>query len=179
MKYESMASGIICRRAHPWDNKYKERNISRRLSITTVICVGYDLPSRKGFLNHLLFMVDLKLYGKNEKQLDTFINTIRVFSSDIAMEFGISKWSWKVERYPSVKGLEEGDGYKYLGILEADDLKHAHMKEAISKEYLRRIRKILKSNLNGGECNQCKGSLNNTLWCRDYQVDQRRTQEAG
>ena len=78
-----------------------------------------------------------------------------------------------------MKGLEEGDGYKYLGILEADDLKHAHMKEAISKEYLRRIRKILKSNLNGGECNQCKGSLNNTLWCRDYQVDQRRTQEAG
>ena len=47
-----------------------------------------------------------------------------------------------------IRGLEEG--YKYLGILEADDLKHAHMKEAISKEYLRRIRKILKSKLNGG-----------------------------
>ena len=44
-----------------------------------------------------------------------------------------------------IKGLEEGDGYKYLGILEAVDLKHAHMKEAISKEYLRRIRKILTS----------------------------------
>ena len=25
----------------------------------------------------------------------------------------------------------------------------------------------------------CKGSLNNTLRCRDYQVDQRRAQEAG
>ena len=48
-----------------------------------------------------------------------------------------------------IRGLE-GDGYKYLGILEADDLKHAHIKEAISKEYLRRIRKIVKSKLNGG-----------------------------
>ena len=45
---------------------------------------GYDLASRKGLLNHLLFMVDLKLYGKNEKQVDTLINTVRVFSSDIA-----------------------------------------------------------------------------------------------
>ena len=54
---------------------------------------GYDLASRKGLLNHLLFMNDLKLYGKNEKQVDTLRNTVRVFSSDIAMymEFGISK----------------------------------------------------------------------------------------
>ena len=44
-----------------------------------------------------------------------------------------------------IRGLEEGDGYKYLGILEADDLKYAHMKETISKEYLRRIQKVLKS----------------------------------
>ena len=43
-----------------------------------------------------------------------------------------------------IRGVDEGDGYKYLGILEADDLKHAYMKEGISKEYLRRIRKILK-----------------------------------
>ena len=46
-----------------------------------------------------------------------------------------------------ITGVDEGDGYKYLGILEADDLKHAY----ISKDYLRRIRKILKSKLNGGD----------------------------
>ena len=34
-----------------------------------------------------------------------------------------------------ITGVDEGDGYKYLGILEADDLKHA----CISKPYLRRI----------------------------------------
>ena len=48
-----------------------------------------------------------------------------------------------------IKGLED-DGYKYLGILEANDVKHSDMKEALSKEYLRRIRKILKSKLNSG-----------------------------
>ena len=91
------------------------------------------------------------------------------------MEFGISKCAFLVMkrgkvskcegiRMPDAKVIRglEGDGYKYLVIFEADDLKHAHMKEAISKEY-----------------SQCKGNLNNTLWCRDYQVDQRRTQEAG
>ena len=42
-----------------------------------------------------------------------------------------------------IRGFEESDGYKYLGILEAGDVKHNDMKQSISKEYLRRIRKIL------------------------------------
>ncbi|XP_068738999.1 uncharacterized protein [Montipora capricornis] len=49
----------------------------------------------------------------------------------------------------SIREVEES-GYKYLGVLEADDLKHAAMKEVICKEYFRWIRKILKSKLNGG-----------------------------
>ena len=49
----------------------------------------------------------------------------------------------------TIKGLEEGDGYKYLGMLEADVVMHNDMKQTISKEYLRRIRKILRLKLNG------------------------------
>ena len=45
---------------------------------------------------------------------------------------------------------DEEEGYKYLGVLEADDIKHVEMKEKIQKEYFRRVRKILKSKLNGG-----------------------------
>ena len=125
---------------------------------------GYDLGNRKGLINHLLFMDDLKLYGKNEKQVDTLVNTVGIFSKDIGMEFGISKCVVLIMKREKVrtcegivlpdaqtiKRLEEGDGYKYLGILEADDVKHNDMKQSISKEYLRRIRKILKSKLNGG-----------------------------
>ena len=48
-----------------------------------------------------------------------------------------------------MKGLEE-EGYKYLGILEIDNVKHEEMKEKLKKEYIRRVRSILKSKLNGG-----------------------------
>ena len=36
-------------------------------------------------------MDDLKLYGQNEKQIDTLVNTVQIFSEDIGMEFWISK----------------------------------------------------------------------------------------
>ena len=36
-------------------------------------------------------MDDLKLYAKNEKSLDSSIQTVRIFSKDIGMEFGIEK----------------------------------------------------------------------------------------
>ena len=40
---------------------------------------GYDLGGNKGTVNHLLFMDDLKLYGKYETQLDTLVNSVRIF----------------------------------------------------------------------------------------------------
>ena len=52
---------------------------------------GYNLGERRGKVNHLLFMDDLKLYGQNENQIDTLVNTVRIFSQDIGMEFGINK----------------------------------------------------------------------------------------
>ena len=125
-------------------------------------------PLRDGVLdkvriNHLLFMDDLKLYGKNENQIDTLVNTVRVFSDDIRMEFGISKCAILIMKRGKIvkcdgivmpgneimKGLEE-EGYKYLGILEIDNVKHEEMKEKLKKEYIRRVRSILKSKLNGG-----------------------------
>lgn len=54
--------------------------------------IGYDLGNRKGLINHLLlYMNDLKLYRKNEKQVDTLVNTVRIFRKDIGMEFEIIK----------------------------------------------------------------------------------------
>ena len=48
-----------------------------------------------------------------------------------------------------IKSLLEGESYKYLGILEADKFFEEKMKLNVSKEYLRRLRKVLKSKLNG------------------------------
>ena len=89
---------------------------------------GYDLRE-KVRINHLLFMDELKLYGKNENQIDTLVNTVRVFCDDIRIEFGISKCAilimkrGKIVKFDGIvmpgnevmKGLEE-EGYKYLGI---------------------------------------------------------------
>ena len=56
----------------------------------------------------------------------------------------------KLPDYKTIQGLKDGDSYKYLGILEADRIKHEEMKETVTKEYKRRVRKILETKLNGG-----------------------------
>jgi hypothetical protein len=49
-----------------------------------------------------------------------------------------------------IQRIEENEEYKYLGVLEADDIKHNDMKEKIQQEYTKRIKKVLKSKLNSG-----------------------------
>ena len=36
-------------------------------------------------------MDDLKLYGKSTAELESLLNTVRIFSNDISMEFGLDK----------------------------------------------------------------------------------------
>ena len=64
------------------------------ISLTIVlrkVKAGYDLGKGNGMINHLLFMDDLKLYGKSEKQIDNLVQSVRIVSSDMCMEFGVSK----------------------------------------------------------------------------------------
>ena len=49
-----------------------------------------------------------------------------------------------------IKSLQEGESYKYLGILKADKVLERKMKLNVSKEYIRSLKKVLKSKLNGG-----------------------------
>ena len=49
-----------------------------------------------------------------------------------------------------IKSSQEGESYKYLGVLEADKFLEEKMKLNVSKEYIRRLRKVLKSKLNDG-----------------------------
>ena len=96
--------------------------------------VAYEFFGRKEKINYLLFMDDLKLHSRIEKGLDSWIQTIRVFKEDIGMEFGIEKYAMFVKEKGKIvksvgielpdgqviKSLQEGESYKYLGILEAD-----------------------------------------------------------
>ena len=40
---------------------------------------------------HLIFIDDLKLNSRNEKELDLLVQTIHIFSKDIGMECDIEK----------------------------------------------------------------------------------------
>ena len=42
------------------------------------------------------------------------------------------------------------DAYKYLRVLEGDEIKHTKIKRRIEKEYLCCLQKIFKSKLKGG-----------------------------
>ena len=53
--------------------------------------IGYKLVKNREKINHLLFMNDLKLYTKNENELDSLVQTVKIFSEDIGMQFGIQK----------------------------------------------------------------------------------------
>ena len=123
---------------------------------------GYEFQGRNTKINHLLFMDDLKLYGKTERQIDSLVQTVQTFSSDICMEFGMKKCGililkgGKVEKSDGI-GLPGGEvmkeieveGYKYLGILEYDKIMENDVKQTFVKEYLRRTTLVLKSKLNG------------------------------
>ena len=88
----------------------------------------------------LLLRNDIKLFAKSEEQLDYLIKSVKQYSDDIKMEFGLDKCAViKMERgkRKSFSGImlpdggkfddvEEG-GYKYLGILEADKILHNGM----------------------------------------------------
>ena len=113
-------------------------------------------------INHLLFMDDLKLYGKSENEIKGLVSIIEVFSQDIGMEFGIKKCGVIIMNRGKVKSLDaielpsgekireiEEGGYKYLGILEYDRVKEREMKDKFRNEYFRRTELVLKSKLNG------------------------------
>ena len=110
-----------------------------------------------------MYMDDIKLFTKNERELETLIHEVRIYSRDIGMEFGIEKCAmlvmkngkWhmtdgmELQNHDRIRTLEENETYKYLSILEADTIKQVQMKDMIRKEYLRRTRKLLKTKRSG------------------------------
>ena len=98
---------------------------------------------------------------KNEKELETLINAVRIYSQDIGMEFGIEKCAmldmksgkrhitdWmELPNQDNIRTVGENETYKYLDVLEANIIKQVEMKDKIQKEYLRRTRKLLETKL--------------------------------
>ncbi|KAI5732287.1 hypothetical protein M8J77_024348 [Diaphorina citri] len=132
--------------------------LSRILNAGTM---GYQLVKNEKPINHILYMDDLKLFGKNENELK-MLDLVAGYSIDIKMEFGVEKCAKaivqrgklviteniKINEEMEVKQLEQDNTYKYLGIEESNEIKCEKMKKLIEKEYKRRLRMILSSELN-------------------------------
>ena len=58
--------------------------------------VGYKLNRSQEKIHHLMSMDEIKLFAKNEKELETLIHAVRIYSRDIGMEFGIEKYAMLV-----------------------------------------------------------------------------------
>ena len=121
---------------------------------------GYDLQGKK--ISHLFYMDDLKVFGRDSQEQERLLQTVKTFSDDINMKFGLEKCataefkrgklatttSIRLDEETTIKELRQEDRYKNLGINEADGIQHAKMKEKMRKEYYMRVRLILKSELN-------------------------------
>ena len=108
-------------------------------------------------------MDDLKLLGRNDNDLKNEIKIVQTISKDINMNFGLEKCAsicLKRGRVQSImhigstfenniKELDPRKAYKYvyLGIEESFDIQHKNEKEKLKKEYLRRLRLVLGTEL--------------------------------
>ena len=61
------------------------------IPLTHVLCKAKAIYTLGGGekINNVLFMDDLKLYGKSENEIKELVSAVEVFSQDIGMEFGI------------------------------------------------------------------------------------------
>ncbi len=119
--------------------------------------IGYAIDD-KNTVTHLLYIDDLKIFCRDEKQLRQAMHIVKTFSDDIQMVFGQDKCTTvffmrgvRVKSHniqlsggSSIKNLDLDKVYKYLGI----DIQHNEMKSKIAKEYYRRVRLVLRSKLN-------------------------------
>ena len=119
---------------------------------------GYGYKIYDNTINHPFYMDDLKHFAKNDQQLQGLLNTKTI--DDIWMEFGLDKCAEAtffcgkllkarnitLDTTMVIEDLEPEENC--LGITEGAGIQHSSMREKIRKEYFRRVRSILRSELN-------------------------------
>ena len=124
--------------------------------------LGYGYKIRTERITHLFYMDDLKLYAKDDNELEGLLRIVKGFSDDIGMEFWLSKCAKatfkrgkleksdhvRLDEETMIKDLEQEKGFTYLGVDKSSGIQHATMKQKLKKELVRRTRLILKTELN-------------------------------
>ncbi|CAK1582520.1 unnamed protein product [Parnassius mnemosyne] len=113
-------------------------------------------------ISHLIYMDDIKLYSKTEKEMKKLIDTITEFSKDINMQFGLDKCKtlhiirgkikpgdYTINTTDTITAMEPKDLYKYLGYKQLKGLDHTAIKHTLNTEYKRRVTAVCKTHLAG------------------------------
>lgn len=114
-------------------------------------------------INHLLYMDDIKYYAATELQLRTLLQLTENFSANIKMTFGLDKCRTQriekgqhkdladhiLDNRGTIKHMEAGETYKYLGYQQSTKLDHAEIKQTLREKYVGRLKAILKTELSG------------------------------
>ena len=122
---------------------------------------GYSYgKTRNHTLTHNFFVDDLKLYASSISILKKQLDLVTTFSNDIGMKFGQDKCAYiKIEKEKNttttpieingltIKPIQEGESYRYLGQDENVAYEGTINKEKVSKEYPSRVKKLWSSEL--------------------------------
>ena len=82
---DSLSPILFCMALNPLSTELNRTGCGYRMS------TGNGRTAKRQLISHLLYMDDLKLYGRNPDQLDGLLHTVRTFSDDIRMKFGLDK----------------------------------------------------------------------------------------
>ena len=153
-------------------NSGQKRNLSGWFTLIITVLFGFVSPHSASkqatmwvcclCITHLLYVDDLKLLMKNEDQLKRALATVKKFSSDIQMTFGLGKCATvnirhgkviqsdgvDIDQDTQIRNIDAEETYRCLGMEEFGGIRQQLMKERIKKEYYHRIKRILKTQLN-------------------------------
>ena len=114
-------------------------------------------------ISHLFFVDDLKLFASSLARMEKLLDIVTQFTNDVGMTFGEAKCAYQaIQRGKrieynqplkmnglTVKEIENGDHYTYLGMDESIGILGPLNKDRVKKEYKTRLNKIWQSELNG------------------------------
>ncbi|CAB3232935.1 unnamed protein product [Arctia plantaginis] len=123
---------------------------------------GYRLrnSTEETIISHLIYMDDIKLYAKSDKEMTKLLQNTTKFSKDINMEFGLDKCKtlhiirgkirpgdYAVDESSTIVAMESTDLYKYLGYKQLKGLDHTSIKQILATEYKSRTNTLCKTQL--------------------------------
>ena len=133
---DSLSPLLFCWALNPLSKELNRTGYGYRMT------TGHGETAKRHRTSHLLYMDDLKLYGRNSDQLDGLLHTIRTFSDDIQIKFGLDKCAVAhfvngrlsghnsgvtVGKTDTINSLEPGQVYKYLSVDESNGIQHSMM----------------------------------------------------